>query len=323
MTTHERANMAKQDGQGARTPAQLEGKYNFGKSFAEAFGLAEDAQKAADAAAEAVEKLDENLTPEEIFNRLTDNGKVEAIYRGEDGKIYVNASYIQSGKIKTELLEVDSILSQSGSSCTTMYELETVLLPVLQEMPEGSTKFISEPLYIVENIGKTSYFGGEADIILRKGKMTAGGINASVFMVMNESGHVACADCYANSEDGDWTFSWSEIPTQSYGYGIYVDTVYRTTERWTGKPVYSKIISFGSLPNATVKYVSHGLPVTHDKVIGLRVVATNSTETIELPAGSGGSFAAYAFCKDDTVAIRSNVDLSGYTATVELKWIAE
>jgi hypothetical protein len=38
-------NMSKQDRQGARTPADLERKYNFGKSFAELMGMATDAQK--------------------------------------------------------------------------------------------------------------------------------------------------------------------------------------------------------------------------------------------------------------------------------------
>lgn len=37
--------MSKQDRQGARTPADLERKYNFGKSFAELMGMATDAQK--------------------------------------------------------------------------------------------------------------------------------------------------------------------------------------------------------------------------------------------------------------------------------------
>lgn len=40
--------MSKQDRQGARTPADLERKYNFGQSFAEAMGLANDARDAAE-----------------------------------------------------------------------------------------------------------------------------------------------------------------------------------------------------------------------------------------------------------------------------------
>ena len=88
--------MSKQDRQGARTAAQLEQKYHFGESFAEAMGLAMDAQKTA---AEAKKVLDETLTQEEIFNILTNNGQSHGLYRGDDGELYINASYIAAGII--------------------------------------------------------------------------------------------------------------------------------------------------------------------------------------------------------------------------------
>lgn len=60
--------MNKQDRQGVRTPAQLEEKYNFGKSFAEIMGIATDAQTAAEKANENTEvvkteviRLDEQI----------------------------------------------------------------------------------------------------------------------------------------------------------------------------------------------------------------------------------------------------------------------
>lgn len=101
--------MSKQDRQGARTPADLERKYSFGKSFAEVMGFASDAQDAAreatDAAASAagaVGELDKKLTQEEIFNRLTNNGQAHGIYRDpETGEIYINASYLASGVISS------------------------------------------------------------------------------------------------------------------------------------------------------------------------------------------------------------------------------
>ena len=83
--------MSKQDRQGPRTPAALEQKYQFGKSFAEMFGLVTDAQNAAEQAKETVA----GLTQQEIFNRLTNNGEDQGLYL-EDGKIYFNAQYIMS-----------------------------------------------------------------------------------------------------------------------------------------------------------------------------------------------------------------------------------
>ncbi len=84
---------SKQDRQGARTPADLEQRYSFGKTFAEVYGLAERAQTAASDAKVYVDKLDNSLTQEEIFNRLTNNGEIQGVFM-EDGDLYVNAKYI-------------------------------------------------------------------------------------------------------------------------------------------------------------------------------------------------------------------------------------
>ena len=92
---------SKQDRQGARTVTDLERKYKFGQTFAEVIGIATDAQEAANTAASGIDGLDEMLDQDEIFNRLTNNGQLQGIYRGEDGEIYINASYIISGIIKS------------------------------------------------------------------------------------------------------------------------------------------------------------------------------------------------------------------------------
>lgn len=79
--------MKKQDRQGSRTPAQLERKYNFTKKHEEALA--------------AVEQLDRKMDQGDIFNRLTNNGKTQGIYRDEKGDIYLNASYLVSGVLKS------------------------------------------------------------------------------------------------------------------------------------------------------------------------------------------------------------------------------
>ena len=107
---------AKQDRQGARTASDIERKYNFGKTFAELMGIATDAQKAAEEAQNATENLDKELTAEEIFNRLTNNGEVQGIYRDEKGDIYLNASYIKSGEFLADLIKVGVLQSKDGKS---------------------------------------------------------------------------------------------------------------------------------------------------------------------------------------------------------------
>ena len=51
-------------------------------------------------AMQAVETdIDQSLTPQDIFNRLTDNGAIHGLYM-MNGQMYVNASYIQSGTLR-------------------------------------------------------------------------------------------------------------------------------------------------------------------------------------------------------------------------------
>lgn len=83
---------SKMDLHGARTATDIERKYNFGKSFAEVMGIATDAQNLARQAAES----GANLTQEEVFNILTNNGQAQGIFRGDNGEVYINAEYIVS-----------------------------------------------------------------------------------------------------------------------------------------------------------------------------------------------------------------------------------
>lgn len=80
---------SKMDRQGARTPADLESKYKFGKAFSEVTKTANEAKKAA-----------ENLDSDEIFNRLTDGGQVQGIYK-VGNQIFINADLIKAGHIRS------------------------------------------------------------------------------------------------------------------------------------------------------------------------------------------------------------------------------
>ena len=64
--------MSKQDRQGARTASDLERKYNFGETFAEVMGLADDAKRAAEDAKNAADNASNavgSLDQEAIFRR--------------------------------------------------------------------------------------------------------------------------------------------------------------------------------------------------------------------------------------------------------------
>lgn len=73
---------------------------------------------------------------------------------------------------------------------------------------------------------------------------------------------------------GKWEpHSWENPPMQ-------VGVEYRTTERWSGMPVYTKLIEFGHLPNATTKIVEYILPynITAISITGFGKSATGSQE---------------------------------------------
>ena len=92
---------SKQDLVAARTAQDVERKYNFGKTFAEVMGMAEEAQKAAEKAQEAADNATgavEDLDQKMIFNLLTNNGEIQGLFM-KDGQIYVNVSYLATGVI--------------------------------------------------------------------------------------------------------------------------------------------------------------------------------------------------------------------------------
>ena len=52
----------------------------------------------------AVDKLDQSLTQQDIFNRLTNNGQTQGIYL-RNGRLYINASYIGSGTLSADFIK--------------------------------------------------------------------------------------------------------------------------------------------------------------------------------------------------------------------------
>lgn len=107
--------MSKQDRQGVRTPAHVEQKYNLGdlgKNFSEIMGIAQESRKTAQ---EALAESQKQLTSEEIFNLLTNNGANQGIFRGEDGEIYINANFIKAWEMVAEIIKASQIIGNDGN----------------------------------------------------------------------------------------------------------------------------------------------------------------------------------------------------------------
>lgn len=69
---------------------------------------------------QSTDDLDESLTQREVFNRLTNNGQTQGIYLSS-GKLYVNATYIQTGTISDSTgsnywnLSTGNLVTRKGS----------------------------------------------------------------------------------------------------------------------------------------------------------------------------------------------------------------
>ena len=166
--------MSKQDRVAPRTAADIERKYNFRQTFAEFAGLVSDAEKAAmeaeaaaKAASDAVKNLNNELDQDEIFNRLTNNGQSQGIYR-EGDNIYVNASYIKGGKI---VVEGETYLRPTFEDCVKM--LQSVYFP--DSSPQ-------KPFYDVDGNGVID----KDDAILAL-KAAKGEVNLSTLVLLQKS----------------------------------------------------------------------------------------------------------------------------------------
>lgn len=147
---------SKQDRAYARTAADLERKYNFGKTFAEVFGLISGVREETE---QAIKDLDTSLNHDEIFNRLTNYGKVQGIYR-DNGNVYINASYIKSGKLSADLVDADNLKVEAANITGT---LKITQLPddvaKVSQLPDTLRDMIGDMGY-QDEMGVTSIVGG-------------------------------------------------------------------------------------------------------------------------------------------------------------------
>jgi len=102
--------LSKQDRQGVRSATDLERKYGFGQSFADIYRLIDETETAT---REAIEEINKELDAEEIFNRLTNYGKNQAVLRDDTGNIYINATYIKSGTLDASKMTVSNLDASS------------------------------------------------------------------------------------------------------------------------------------------------------------------------------------------------------------------
>ena len=73
------------------------------------------ANQSASDAQQSVDDLDNSLNSEGVFNRLTDNGKIQGIYMS-GGQLYINGSYIKSGTLNANLIRAGILQDVEGEA---------------------------------------------------------------------------------------------------------------------------------------------------------------------------------------------------------------
>lgn len=80
--------------------------------------------------------LDNSLNQQSIFNRLTNNGQTQGIYL-QNGKLYLNGTYLQAGTISGDYISAGVISSASGTD--TKFDLDNGELVTVGDVGAGST----------------------------------------------------------------------------------------------------------------------------------------------------------------------------------------
>ena len=99
-------------------------------------------------------------------------------------------------------------------------------------------------------------------------------------------------------------------------YPMELGVEYRTTERWQGRAVYTKLVDCGAMPNATRKYVSY----SNENIKPVRCVGIGKTGNSTYPEAYNND-AVYIYADGNNIAIYSNWDVSGGEAYAQVWYV--
>ena len=101
---------------------------------------------------------------------------------------------------------------------------------------------------------------------------------------------------------------------------------YRTTERWKGKTVYTKLIDCGALPNASRKIVSIGEAYTKSircmgQVTSVNGIEADAKDTI--PSWWDNTDFCTIYCSSMGVVLHTTQNMSNRTATAQVWYVKD
>lgn len=120
-----------------------------------------------------------------------------------------------------------------GEEVKTVSSIDNLLVP-------GQYKFYNGGYPLIAGVSETSYCDVEV--------VSSG--SGCIHRITAITGGYRAERTYNGTTFGEW--EWVNPP-------MVPGVEYRTTERFSGKPVYCKLVHCGTFPNANTKYVGHGV----------------------------------------------------------------
>ena len=114
------------------------------------------------------------------------------------------------------------------------------------------------------------------------------------------------------SDPGEWMF---------FNPYLSLGNEYLTIERWKGKSVYKKLISFGTLPASGEKNVDTGLAFAGYEIVGYSLGLLHSSGSYVYFMTPNLTFGFYKSGDNWRATAEVGSDLSAYTATVEIRYV--
>ena len=209
-----------------------------------------------------------------------------------------NGNAYFAGGLETEYINV-----------ATENDIDNALTAEAAKMSQDSVRF-----FVFRPKDATLLGGAKTHCVLRK---VSGGYATAEFTTY--WGDTVPGILYKDCDDGVWApFSWLNPP-------MLAGVEYRTTERYNGKVVYTKLIGFGGLPDANLKSVT--AISERVSVVSFSGVAYDGVETDEFPVIFSTGLAAYAYtslgASETEIMVRTLQNLSGYSANFVIKYIKD
>ena len=133
---------------------------------------------------------------------------------------------------------------------------------LLADMPDGTSQLI-----YTRGPVSTGQYSGAGNIVAVLSKIL--GTSASLIGLSPDPRGTTNGLWRMLKDNGNWQpVEWINPP-------MTLGTEYRTTERYLGKPVYTKVVNCGNLPDGTTAEVAHGI-ANVGIVVGAQAIASNS-----------------------------------------------